>query len=97
MVRVADGHGGYWGQQCRGPDDREEANGTTILSWWEIQDKARGLIRDMNAAGGDRPATVADAFDLYEQDLTTREAGLANARYPARCSRPRSCPSRLGC
>ena len=82
VVRVADGHGGYWVSNVGASDDREEANGTTILSWWEIQDKARGLIRDMNAAGGDRPATVADAFDLYEQDLTTREAGLANARYP---------------
>ena len=51
----------------------------TALTFWQAQDKARILVRGDNA-GGDRPASVADALDAYKTDLVTRGGLVANAR-----------------
>ena len=79
MLRAADGHGAYWTDAIALADDHEPADGSTVLTFWQAQDKARVLVRGENA-GGDRPATVADALDAYERDLATRGGAVANAR-----------------
>ena len=79
MLRAADGHGAYWTDTIALADDHEPADGATVCTFWQAQDKARILVRGENA-GGDRPATVADALDAYERDLATRGGAVANAR-----------------
>src|SRR6476659_1035453 len=79
VLRAADGKGAYWTDVIGLADDHEDADGTAVLTFWQAQDKARILVRGDNA-GGDRPASVADALDAYEADLVTRGGLVANAR-----------------
>ncbi len=62
-VRAADGHGGSWIKRFAIADDHEEANGSSVLNFWQAQDKARAIARGGEA--GDRPATIAEALDAY--------------------------------
>ncbi|HEY5966187.1 MAG TPA: site-specific integrase, partial [Xanthobacteraceae bacterium] len=78
VLRAADGHGAYWTDTIGLADDHEPADGTTVLTYFQAQDKARILVRGDNA-GGDRPASVGDALDAYERDLVTRGGQIANA------------------
>ena len=77
VLRAADGHGAYWTDTIGLADDHEPADGATVCTFWQAQDKARVLVRGESA--GDRPATVENALDAYERDLTTRGGLVANA------------------
>jgi hypothetical protein len=82
-VLKADGAGGSWLQRFALADDHEDANGSTVLTFWEASEIARKLARGDDAVGeveGGRPPTLAEAVLGYERDLRAREAGLANAR-----------------
>ena len=94
VLRAADGHGSYWTDAIALADDHEPADGSTVLTFWEAQDKARVLVRGKDAAG-DRPATVAEALDVYERDLAARNGAAINARGVRICFRPGCSPSRL--
>jgi integrase len=75
VVRVADGRGGNWTKNISGiPDDHEDANGKSVLTFWQAQDAARTLARGNVESG--RPVTVAEALTDYERDLRAR-GGLA--------------------
>jgi hypothetical protein len=80
-VKVADGEGGSWLRRFADADDHEEANGETVLNFWQAQDRARELAhggRD-GAGGGDphKPVTVAAALDAYDSDLRIRGGDAA--------------------
>ena len=77
VLRAADGKGAYWTDVIGLADDHEPADGTAVLTFWEAQDKARTLVRGTD--GGDRPASVGDALDAYQRDLTTRGGQISNA------------------
>jgi integrase len=80
-VKASDGHGKYWLKRFALADDHEAANGSTVLDFFQAQDKAKKLARgDDEASGGDRPATVAEAIDAYEDDLNARGRDPANAK-----------------
>src|SRR6187200_1711919 len=68
VLRAANGHGAYWIANIALADDHEPADGATVLTFWQAQDKARVLVRGEDA-GGARPATVTEALDAYERDL----------------------------
>src|SRR5262249_20733711 len=71
VVRCADGRGGNWLKNLPGiPDDHEDANGESVLTFWQAQDKARLLARGTVETG--KPITVAEALDDYEADLKAR-------------------------
>ena len=73
--------GGFWIARYRGPDrkysfrslgmadDAREADGATVLDFFEAQDRARQWFaergRNDNGLGSDGPYTVADAMDDY--------------------------------
>ena len=78
VLRAADGHGAYWTDTIALADDHESADGATVCTFWQAQDKARVLVRGEDA-GGARPATMADALEAYERDLATRGGLVANA------------------
>jgi len=77
VVRVADGHGGNWTKGFAVADDHEDANGSSVLDFWQAQDKARTLARG-NIDDG-RPCTVTEALDAYAADLKARGGLVANA------------------
>ena len=79
VARGSDGRGGYWTKAIAIADDHEDRNGTSVLDFWQAQDKARALVRG-GSDQGERPATVAEALEHYAADLKARSSGIANAR-----------------
>jgi site-specific recombinase XerD len=77
-VRAADGKGGNWIKSFGIADDQEDANGTSVLTFWQAADKAKALARGQDADAG-RPATVREAIRDYETDLGVRGASTENA------------------
>ena len=86
IARGADGHGGYWTKAFAIADDHEDADGNTILNFWQAQDKAKQVVR--GPVGGIRPITVAEALEHYASDLTVRGGSSANARRVINCVPP---------
>jgi len=80
VARVADGKGGNWTKAIGTADDYDEADGNTILDFWQAQDKARTLGRADHDSdtGSQKPATVGQALDSYEADLQTRGGDTGN-------------------
>src|SRR5262249_31035693 len=71
VLRASDGKGGNWLKNLPGiPDDFEDANGESVIDFWQAQDKARVLARGTVESG--RPVTVAEALADYERDLRAR-------------------------
>ena len=71
VLRASDGKGGNWLKNLPGiPDDHEEANGESVLTFWQAQDKARVLARGTVETG--KPISVAEALSDYADDLRTR-------------------------
>jgi integrase len=96
-VLKSDGAGGAWLQRFALADDHEDADGSTILDYWQACDVARQLARGDVASGeveAGRPVTVSEAIGRYERDLKARDAGLQNAKWlrfhlpPALMSKP---------
>src|SRR5262249_6045430 len=80
VVRVADGNGGNWTAAIGYADDFDEANGDTILNYWEAQDKAKAYAAAEQGEGEatKKPATLRHALDNYEADLKTRGSDIGN-------------------
>src|SRR5262245_17181290 len=69
-VVAADGKGGSWLKGFAAADDYENANGETVLDYWQAQSRARTLALGGReggapAAGDTRPATVGEALNSY--------------------------------
>jgi site-specific recombinase XerD len=58
-------------------DDLEDANGETVLTYWQALEKARTLAR-AGEGSSDRLITVSEAVDNYEADLAARGAQKDN-------------------
>src|SRR5215470_15738399 len=74
VVRVADGKGGNWTKAIGIADDFADADGKTVLDFWQAQDRARTVARDRRADDDDagKPITVGKALDQYEANLNIR-------------------------
>ena len=59
-------------------DDLEDANGESVMTYWQALDKARSLAR-AGEGSANRLITVSEAVDNYEADLTVRGALPDNA------------------
>jgi integrase len=79
-VRSTNGHGAEWLKRIALSDDQEPANSTTVLTFWQAQDRARALARGQTGDDGDRPITVSEALDRYEIDLQARGGDAYNAQ-----------------
>jgi hypothetical protein len=66
-------------------DDRHDPNGTTIIDFWQAQERARALYSRFadpsETVKG--PYTVKNAMDDYAQWLDTNQKSAADARYRA--------------
>jgi site-specific recombinase XerD len=81
-VLKADGASGSWLQRFALADDHEDANGSTVMTFWEATEVARKLARGDDGIGeveGGRPASVAEAIAAYERDLKARGGAKKNA------------------
>ena len=59
-------------------DDFEDANGKSVMSFYQAQSHALKMVRG-SEGDSDRPVTVAEALDAYETDLEARGGAKANA------------------
>jgi hypothetical protein len=82
IVIASDGKGGYWTKAFAYADDKQKADGEAVLSYEQAALKARALARGDANAAADRPATISEAFDAYEADLTGRGRRAYNAEWP---------------
>lgn len=77
VAKIADGRGGYREIRVADADDFDEANGKTILNFFQAQDAAKRLV-----AGGTEASELVNldtALKDYEADLTARDADPYNA------------------
>jgi len=81
-VIAADGKGGNWMKGFATADDYEEANGETVLDFWQAQERARIIARGHRDADADsgKPITVSEAVHRYEADLKARGGDAYNAQ-----------------
>jgi integrase len=84
VAKVSDGHGQYWTKAFAEADDFDASDGKSILDFYQAQDIAKSLARRQPGEVSDdsRPATVGEALDAYERDLTARGGSVYNARHP---------------
>jgi hypothetical protein len=82
-VRCADGAGSNWIKSFGLADDHEDADGASVLTFWQAADRAKALARGKDVDAG-RPATIAEALYDYAADLKVRGAGAGNASRPRR-------------
>lgn len=79
VARLADGKGGNWTKAIGSADDFDAADGSSVLDFWQAQEKARALVREKGGEGGAAEAlTLAQAIDRYEADLKMRGGDLGN-------------------
>jgi len=74
LVRCADGKGSAWTKGFAIADDFEDANGESVLDFWQAQIRARQLARGSVDTG--KPISIDEALDAYAADLKARD-GLA--------------------
>jgi integrase len=69
-----------WQRKFAVADDFEEANGETVLTFWDAQRKAREVARGSGDDDRIAIATVKVAIDRYATDLRSRGGNISNAR-----------------
>ncbi|WP_091898560.1 hypothetical protein [Bradyrhizobium sp. Rc2d] len=76
---------GTWSVKCHGwlkrfglADDHEDANGESVMTYWQALEKAKSLAR-AGEGNSEQPSSVAEAVDAYETDLETRGGRKYNA------------------
>jgi integrase len=77
VVRVADGKGGSWTKAIGMADDHEDANGNSILTFWQAQDQARLTARGGEEDAKREPITVGKAVENYLAQLESKNARTA--------------------
>ncbi|MGX9428510.1 MULTISPECIES: hypothetical protein [Bradyrhizobium] len=89
VMKVADGHGAYWTKAFALADDFEDADGRTVLTFHQAQERAKELARGGDGADGVL-ITIDGALADYERDLTSRNANAYKrpmaARAPHQCA-----------
>ncbi len=85
VARLYAGDGKYRVEALADTDDMLDANGETVLDFWQAQEAARGL-HTLRATGGERVSpryTVAAAIGDYLEWMEAARKGSRDARYRA--------------
>ncbi|WP_369720332.1 site-specific integrase [Bradyrhizobium sp. LLZ17] len=76
---------GTWSVKCNGwlkrfalADDHENANGESLMTYWQALERAKTLAR-AGETNTEQPISVAEAVTAYEADLETRGGRKYNA------------------
>jgi integrase len=72
--------GGHWSQVIGDADDFAEANGASVLDYWQAAEKARSLgLSARHGGSGGELQTVAEALVAYEAELRLYGRDVGNA------------------
>jgi integrase len=82
VLKSSDGHGAYWTKGFALADDFEDADGKTVLTFYQAQDAAKKLARGEDGSAATAPITVDSALRDYKRDLEARSANPYNAEHP---------------
>ena len=82
VLKATDGHGAYWTKGFALADDFEDADGKTVLTFYQAQDAAKKLARGEDGNANIAPITVDAALKDYKRDLEARNANPYNAEHP---------------
>jgi hypothetical protein len=71
-----------WLKKFAVADDYEEANGDTVMDYWQAQERAKKLARVGEGDASDKPPTlICDALENYKLDLEARDGLVGNYRH----------------
>ncbi len=79
VLRVSDGKGSNWTSAVGNADDREDADGDRILSFWQAQERARATAKSKVGGTKRAPLTVREAAETHLQMLAARNPRSANS------------------
>ena len=82
VLKSSDGHGAYWTKGFALADDFEDADGKTVLTFYQAQDAAKKLARGEDGSADTAPITLDIALKDYKRDLEARSANPYNAEHP---------------
>jgi hypothetical protein len=81
VVIAANGKGAQWQKVIAHADDRQPSDGIAVLTYEQAALRARALARGDANAAADRPATISEAINAYEDDLRARGRHPFNAKW----------------
>src|SRR6476620_3172076 len=82
VLKVSDGHSAYWTKAFALADDFEDADGKSVLTFYQAQDQAKKLARGDVGDADSAPITIDGALKAYRSDLEARGANPYNADWP---------------
>jgi hypothetical protein len=77
LLRIADGKGGAITRAIGTADDFVEADGASVLNYWQAQDKAQSAARNPNGSSVAKPLTVRLAAEIYLEGLEAKNPRTA--------------------
>jgi integrase len=77
VLRIADGKGGAITRAIGTADDLTEADGATVLNFWQAQEKAQSVARSSNGPDVPKPLTVGRAAEVYLEKLEAKNPRTA--------------------
>jgi integrase len=77
VLRVADGKGGAITRAIGTADDFTDADGVSVLNYWQAQDKAQSVARHSNGSVAAKPLTVRRAAEVYLEKLEAKNPRTA--------------------
>ena len=77
VLRIADGKGGATTRAIGTADDFTEADGATVLNFWQAQEKAHSVARGSSGQGVPKPLTVRRAAEVYLEKLEAKNPRTA--------------------
>jgi hypothetical protein len=88
VLRIADGKGGASTRAIGTADDFTEADGASVLSYWQAQEKAQSVARNSNGQGVRKPLTVQRAAEVYLEKLEAKNANGSRYTGPLELALP---------
>jgi len=82
VLKASTGHGAYWTKAFALADDFEDADGKSVLTFYQAQDQAKKLARGDDGDLDGAPITIDGALTAYKHDLEARAANPYNAEWP---------------
>jgi integrase len=77
VLRLADGKGGAITRAIGTADDFVDADGASVLNFWQAQEKAQSAARSSNGSGVAKPLTVRRAAEVYLEGLEAKNPRTA--------------------
>ena len=90
VLKVSDGHGAYWTKAFALADDFEDADGKTVLTFYQAQDQAKKLARGDDGGAETAPITVDGALNGLQSRSESAQCQSLQRRMAARASHQRA-------